>query len=785
MHASSRSGPATVWIELTSKCPLRCIFCSRENLRGEGEHLNVATLESLLRSLENPEILRLNYSGESANYPWLIEAITMAKRLTPASTEMVTSLVTMPMEGLDKLVSSGIDRISVSIHSLDQFRFPMIYGGGTLEAFDRRLERLLSKAKQHWHPPIVDFAMVGMDSNIDEVGSIAALAKRSGVATLSIHPVIQRPGVPLPFAHESRADGTLTDEFQSALAARINQTKAAHPGLQISVARPSICTDKAFICEQNPFETTHILANGDVVVCEVLDRVPLGNVNATDFREIWKGAKYSEFRERYLKNDIPECATCIFRAGVPEVGALKTRWGWYAVEDSGTIWSRVAASFECVLSGHETLIVGGALPPGSPANSVEFARDGRTVARVINEGDDTLPFSVEIELDRSQDPNRFSVNVSHGFSPWRRGLSHDTRELGFALFSASLAMKTAPLKSDLAPIVPQPIRSKGADHLLRLLRPLEIVAGLCEFEPKVKAPADSLAVIVPERGNAAMLAECLTALEIALKQAAVRSEVVVVVNGSPRDDYREIANQHSDFRFVFIREPLGFGSSIRMGLRSVNAGWTYLLNSDMLLEPDALTRLWNHRAAGVFSLASRINMIGETTAHETNRTGIEMVDGIVNLLELGADTHGPVEHLYSGGGSSLFQTEWLRRFVARTICYDPFYWEDVEWGIWAKHAGLRNLFVPDSRARHAGGATIRKFYQPEEVFRIFERNRIQFQLRCVTNGDTGALRERLSCAPEQSLRELLTPSRITSMARTRAILAGLDHVKLSYNASKI
>src|SRR5580692_11477619 len=128
MSFAARQGPAVLWIELTSKCPLRCVFCSRENLRGEGEHMNMAMLEAILSSLDRPEIIRLNYSGESANYPWLIEAITKTKAMTPAQVEMVTSLVSMPVETIPRLAGSGIDRVSISLHSLDHKRFPILYG---------------------------------------------------------------------------------------------------------------------------------------------------------------------------------------------------------------------------------------------------------------------------------------------------------------------------------------------------------------------------------------------------------------------------------------------------------------------------------------------------------------------------------------------------------------------------------------------------------------------------------------------------------------------------------
>ena len=88
-----------------------------------------------------------------------------------------------------------------------------------------------------------------------------------------------------------------------------------------------------------------------------------------------------------------------------------------------------------------------------------------------------------------------------------------------------------------------------------------------------------------------------------------------------------------------------------------------------------------------------------------------------------------------------------------------------------KAAGLQNVFVPESSVQHVGQATIGRFYSTAEVSRIFERNRIQFQLRCIPSGDTAAVRERLLHAPQETVRELLQPRRIASMARARAIFA--------------
>jgi GT2 family glycosyltransferase len=285
-----------------------------------------------------------------------------------------------------------------------------------------------------------------------------------------------------------------------------------------------------------------------------------------------------------------------------------------------------------------------------------------------------------------------------------------------------------------------------------------------------RLPDDSLGIIIPERGNASMLAVCIAALKAALAHVSIRAEVAIVINGSKRSEYAGLIAAYPGVHFIFVPRPLGFSAAIRAGLQQITAGWTYLLNNDVLLDEHALSEVLRHRSRSVFSLASRISMTSETSERETNRTAIEFVDGLANLVELDGNITGPVDHLYSGGGSSLFQTAWLRFFVSRTMCYDPFYWEDAEWGVRARSMGLRNIFVPGSSARHHGKATIRRFYQAGEVSRIFERNRVQFQLRCVPDGDTFAIRERLHHAPWRTVRELLQPSRVASMVRARAMM---------------
>src|ERR1022692_561445 len=81
---------------------------------------------------------------------------------------------------------------------------------------------------------------------------------------------------------------------------------------EVPVPYPRELPQGAFIhsCEQNPWETAHVLSNGDVVACEVLDKIPLGNLRQQSMAEIWNGERYRAFRAQYHGGEVPECQSC-------------------------------------------------------------------------------------------------------------------------------------------------------------------------------------------------------------------------------------------------------------------------------------------------------------------------------------------------------------------------------------------------------------------------------------------------------------------------------------------
>lgn len=264
-----------------------------------------------------------------------------------------------------------------------------------------------------------------------------------------------------------------------------------------------------------------------------------------------------------------------------------------------------------------------------------------------------------------------------------------------------------------------------------------------------------VAVVIPERDAPDLLREALTRLRDALCAVREPTQVVVVANGAPRARYDAIARDFPEVEWEHSDAPLGFAGAVERGLARVRMGGTYLLNNDMALEPGAIAALLPLRSPRVFAISSQILQFDATgRRQETGFTDWYVDGGGLRLYHAPApDATAP--HVCASGGAALFRTALLARYMPACRAYDPFYWEDVEWGLRAWRDGYEVLFCPQSRASHRHRATTARFYAPDELERIVERNRLLFDLRHAASGeDAGDLMRRACNLPYASQREL-------------------------------
>ena len=226
-------------------------------------------------------------------------------------------------------------------------------------------------------------------------------------------------------------------------------------------------------------------------------------------------------------------------------------------------------------------------------------------------------------------------------------------------------------------------------------------------------------------------------------------ETIGVVNGSPPAAYDSLRRANPEIHWRFHGQPLGFTGAVHAGLQQARYDWVYLLNNDVVIDPNALGALASYRDQGVFSVGSQIFLKDKTRFRdETNWGALLLESGLATIHDWVPKSDAPVPSFYTGGGASLFQTRLLRSFLDSSA-YSPFYWEDVEWGWRARKLGYRSVFCPASLAHHSRRSTIGRHYRNDEIEMILRRNRLLFQLRNFTTvGSLDRVLEEIARSPE-------------------------------------
>lgn len=272
-----------------------------------------------------------------------------------------------------------------------------------------------------------------------------------------------------------------------------------------------------------------------------------------------------------------------------------------------------------------------------------------------------------------------------------------------------------------------------------------------------RVDSPGVSILVPERGTPDLLGATLQAAIAAAAQVGEATQIIVVVNGAAASDYLALMRDFPAVEWHFQRRALGYHGAIAAGLSHVRHAWSYLLNSDMRLASDALLQLLPYRQAQVFAITSQIFFSDPRRRRE--ETGWsdfhwhpqqpQLYDREVQPGQLARG------NLYPAGGSSLCRTDLLRRYVAASCDYSPFYWEDADWGMLAWSEGWETLFCPVSHAWHEHRATVRRFYAPAEIERVIARNALLFDLRHGLSGlRPGELMRRIAELDPDSRQEL-------------------------------
>ncbi len=275
--------PRQLVFEVASVCNLRCPQCwigLRWIDRGaENKFMPMDLFHKVCDEVQGfVKHVYLHLWGEPTLHPRLAEMINRVKEF--ATVDLATHGLFITEESARDIAKC--DTISISIDGLDQQTYEQYRVGGKLDDAMRGM-KLLAK----YAPNRVNWTFVVFKNNEHQISAAKLLAQELGVNFGDKPPL---------FWDKSRMDSNMpTDEKHRRYSTVNGEWKLK--------ADPLSCREF--------WETTYVLANGDVITCCYDGKAEwvMGNVKESSLLDVWNGSAYTEARKNHSAGQLnPMCA---------------------------------------------------------------------------------------------------------------------------------------------------------------------------------------------------------------------------------------------------------------------------------------------------------------------------------------------------------------------------------------------------------------------------------------------------------------------------------------------
>lgn len=207
----------TLCVELTSRCPLRCVHCSANASPERAELLDIDVLSRRLAELGTLTEVYLS-GGEPLEHPRVLDAVRASRRVAGVVVLYSSGVVlrrhrteAIPREMLANLSEEGVSRVDLSFYSADPTLHDQVTR--TPGSFALALESA-GRICAAGIPLGIHFVPVCEN---DQFGGVAALAERLGAASLHVLAVARQGRASLLPAR--RADHGFLHELRALVAA--------------------------------------------------------------------------------------------------------------------------------------------------------------------------------------------------------------------------------------------------------------------------------------------------------------------------------------------------------------------------------------------------------------------------------------------------------------------------------------------------------------------------------------------------------------------------------------
>jgi MoaA/NifB/PqqE/SkfB family radical SAM enzyme len=304
-------------IEPTSRCQLNCVMCPRTALSDAWEpgDMPLSAYERISGHFHLAEDVHLQGWGEPLVHPSLFEMVRIAKRAN-CKVSLTTNGVLLIPRVSERLLKEGVDTVALSIAGASKATHESIRCGSNYEQLIGNIEALSGlKARLKSRTPKLVLSFLMTRTNIEELPEMVRLAKEIGIddlvaTNLDYTPTWTQDGL------KAFSCGRAEAGFMKI----IDEAKKRALKSRLPLRVYPLEGEEVVMCELNPLQMVFFTHDGCVSPCVYLNltkkgpipriycgshydvqRLSFGNIEKTDFHDIWESAGYKSFRAAYRK----------------------------------------------------------------------------------------------------------------------------------------------------------------------------------------------------------------------------------------------------------------------------------------------------------------------------------------------------------------------------------------------------------------------------------------------------------------------------------------------------
>lgn len=224
-------------------------------------------------------------------------------------------------------------------------------------------------------------------------------------------------------------------------------------------------------------------------------------------------------------------------------------------------------------------------------------------------------------------------------------------------------------------------------------------------------------------------------VESLLRHNSVPAQIVVVDNGSQRDEAAELRRRYPSLTVLRSEHNRGFAGGNNLGIRAAQGKYLLLLNNDTEIEDDTVGLLCRtldaHPEAGAvcpkirfFQQPRNIQFAGYTPL-----TRITLRNALIGFGEPDLGQHDVLRQTpYAHGAAMMIRREALDQAGPMPECYFLYY-EELDWSVRFTERGWKILYDPRCTVFHKESATtgaaspLRTYYITRNRMLFARRNR--------------------------------------------------------------